>query len=294
MNKTTDPRTFDVTPSMLGRPNALGTVTVVNAWSNRVDGTFEPGGHFTTPLVPAKKFYLGVAQEAETFSNFSTTSSNFAAAVTDKTGTGIMVFASAPTLINSRLENTSVTSLTNEAVGPSKVVITDSNGREIGANLDGLSLAGNTLSIFGPWISNPWTADVNAAQFALTNAGRIASGNFTGNGAGITNVGGIKIYRGLLNQAGTAAPTDTVLENSLGGTISWARSGVGTYSGSLVGRFTAGKTIVLLTFDSSANAYGGASRSTSDSITLTTYEGGTGNAADGKLSGASLQILVYP
>ena len=32
-----------------------------------------------------------------------------------------------------------------------------------------------------------------------------------------------KVYRALLSQTGTAAPTATVLENTLGGTVVWTR-----------------------------------------------------------------------
>lgn len=40
-----------------------------------------------------------------------------------------------------------------------------------------------------------------------------------------------KIYRAILSQSGTSAPVAIVLENTLGGIITWSRNGVGDYKG---------------------------------------------------------------
>lgn len=53
-----------------------------------------------------------------------------------------------------------------------------------------------------------------------------------------------KIYRALITQTGTSAPTVTVLENTLGGAINWTRSNAGNYYGELTGGFPAGKTFI--------------------------------------------------
>jgi len=55
----------------------------------------------------------------------------------------------------------------------------------------------------------------------------------------------VKTYRALVSQSGTAAPTATVLENSLGGTVVWARGSAGTYTGTLTGAFTSAKTFIM-------------------------------------------------
>lgn len=58
------------------------------------------------------------------------------------------------------------------------------------------------------------------------------------------NVGGdgyLK-YVALLSQSGTSAPTATVLENTLGGTVVWSRDEVGSYAATLSGAFTENKT----------------------------------------------------
>lgn len=52
-----------------------------------------------------------------------------------------------------------------------------------------------------------------------------------------------KVYTALLTQTGTNAPTATVLENTLGGTVVWTREDVGSYVGTLNDAFTAAKTL---------------------------------------------------
>src|SRR3990167_9364436 len=52
-------------------------------------------------------------------------------------------------------------------------------------------------------------------------------------------------YVALLAQAGTAAPTATVLENTLGGTVVWTRVAAGNYRGTLTGAFTLNKTYLI-------------------------------------------------
>jgi len=54
-----------------------------------------------------------------------------------------------------------------------------------------------------------------------------------------------KMYRATITQDGTtAAPTATVLNNTLGGTVVWTRNSAGIYTGTLSGAFTSAKTFV--------------------------------------------------
>lgn len=55
-----------------------------------------------------------------------------------------------------------------------------------------------------------------------------------------------KKYVALISQTGTSAPTATVLENTLGGTIVWTRTAAGAYTGTLTGAFTNNKTFLLM------------------------------------------------
>jgi len=62
-----------------------------------------------------------------------------------------------------------------------------------------------------------------------------------------------KVYTAVLTQSSTSAPTPTVLENTLGGTIVWGYSSVGTYSGTLAGAFTSQKTFFYASNEAAYN-----------------------------------------
>lgn len=105
----------------------------------------------------------------------------------------------------------------------------------------------------------------------------------------------VKTYRALLTQAAGAAPTATVLENSLGGTVVWARGSAGTYTGTLTGAFTTAKTFIMQPGESGTIAAVKnviAVRTSANVITITTGSGGT--LEDDVLSSYPVSILVYP
>ena len=54
-----------------------------------------------------------------------------------------------------------------------------------------------------------------------------------------------KSWVGILAQSGNNAPTATVLQNDLGGTITFAYSTIGVYTGTLTGAFTANKSVFM-------------------------------------------------
>lgn len=51
-----------------------------------------------------------------------------------------------------------------------------------------------------------------------------------------------KVYTALMTQGGTNPPVATVLENTLGGNITWSYNDVGFYSATLTGAFLLNKT----------------------------------------------------
>jgi len=55
-----------------------------------------------------------------------------------------------------------------------------------------------------------------------------------------------RVYTATLTQSGTAAPTVTVLQNNLGGTVVWSRTGVGEYKATLASVFTSNKTVCFV------------------------------------------------
>lgn len=73
--------------------------------------------------------------------------------------------------------------------------------------------------------------------------------NLTGqtiNGVSVTP--SYKIYTALLSQSGTDAPTEMVLENTLGGVPVWTRVGTGQYLCTLAGAFPKEKTFCTVTY----------------------------------------------
>ncbi len=110
---------------------------------------------------------------------------------------------------------------------------------------------------------------------------------------GIKN-GAIKVYRALVTQAGTAAPTATVLENTLGGTPVWTRSSAGTYLCTLAGIFLQLKTHLLIQSNNqNLDCITFISRSDNNAFyvnTRTLANAGT----DDILQETSVQVLIYP
>ena len=104
-----------------------------------------------------------------------------------------------------------------------------------------------------------------------------------------------KVYTALLNQTGTNAPTATVLENTLGASITWTRTGVGQY----VGTLSSGVFISNKSFNTINNGQGGAMGffivGSSGSTTKTIYTYNASNIqTDSLLTTACVEIRVYP
>jgi len=117
-------------------------------------------------------------------------------------------------------------------------------------------------------------------NFGLESIGSLINAGF---------VGGYKVYTALLTQEVGAAPVATVLQNTIGGTITWTRPGTaGVYTATIAdGVFTANKTMVFINNGSasSTNNIEWASNTTTTVIIDTT--------ADSVLAAASIEIRVY-
>ena len=119
--------------------------------------------------------------------------------------------------------------------------------------------------------------------------------------SGTTN--GVKVYRALLTQEGTAAPTVTIIENTVGAVV-WTRSEAGLFFGTLSGAFPQNKTHALVTGFSGNDPTTGFQtldlhRGSDNNVELVVIRWDTDGAwnggalADG-LSELAIQILVYP
>lgn len=100
-----------------------------------------------------------------------------------------------------------------------------------------------------------------------------------------TSGGGYKSYVALLTQTGTAAPTATELENTIG-SILWARTSAGIYTATLNGAFPSGKTYIAI--HPSVIGYEPIVLRTNDNvITINT------SSLDGQMSLNPIEIRVY-
>ena len=111
---------------------------------------------------------------------------------------------------------------------------------------------------------------------------------------------GTKMYTALLTQSGTDAPVATVLQNTLGGTVEWGRTGEGVYKATLEGAFTENKTFLpnvsILSDGGIPNGSIVVSRFSPNIIKLESFN----NAGDPEeigiylLNPFSIQIIVFP
>jgi hypothetical protein len=133
------------------------------------------------------------------------------------------------------------------------------------------------------------------------NVDKISTGSLSVNGTEINKNGGLayKIYTALLTQSGTNAPVAIVLENTLGGDITWEYDGVGEYSISNL-NLPINKTI-LLTPSIPANSCTVGSAIT-NLVSMSLHPSGTfidlcvGNSiggVNGKLNRHPIEIRVY-
>lgn len=104
------------------------------------------------------------------------------------------------------------------------------------------------------------------------------------------------VYTALLSQSGTSAPTATVLENTLGGSITWTRTTTGVYTGTLAGAFLVNKTWGVANLDGESEIdlehYARFGRVSSDAIRVRTFR--SSGVAQDEFEFLCLEIRVYP
>ncbi len=105
-----------------------------------------------------------------------------------------------------------------------------------------------------------------------------------------------KVYKALLTQVGTAAPTAIVAENQIGAIV-WSRAGVGSYAGTLAGAFTANKTYLHVDDPAIVGDTAVIGRTSADAIFINTSDednvSGIATPADSLLTNTQLLIEVY-
>ena len=103
---------------------------------------------------------------------------------------------------------------------------------------------------------------------------------------------GYTVYTALIQQAGTAAPSAIVLQNTTGGTITWTRTSAGSYKAVISGvTFVANKTAIILGNTNASMSIASVRKTTTD-VTFEQKLISTNASADG-VSDAVIEIRIY-
>ena len=100
-----------------------------------------------------------------------------------------------------------------------------------------------------------------------------------------------KVYTALMTQGATSPPVATVLENTLGGNITWSYNAVGFYSATLTGAFLLNKTTATISV-TNGDTFLYIARASNNQVDLVAkdFSGVPGN---GIINNCTLEIRVY-
>lgn len=138
------------------------------------------------------------------------------------------------------------------------------------------------------------TASVVAQEPPVYNA--LVAPTVTADNINASTFNDVKVYRALMTQTGTSAPAPIVLSNSIG-SITWARSSAGVYTGTLTGAFPVGRVFMQsgIINPNTGSAYYLQHTDTSTVTLLTKSAIIGGTAADNMmLTSTPIEIRVYP
>jgi hypothetical protein len=157
-----------------------------------------------------------------------------------------------------------------------------------------------TDSGFGIGITNP-SQKLHVVGNGLFTGSVTASSHITSGGTARQSVNGDgtlssgrKIYRALISQTGTDAPTVIILENTIGAIV-WTRAITGIYTGTLTNAFTVDKTFLISGTSNITNLsiIVQARLGTVSTVNIATGNSSTGSLSDGNLVKTSIEIIVY-
>lgn len=105
------------------------------------------------------------------------------------------------------------------------------------------------------------------------------------------------VYKALISQSGTSAPTVVILENTIGAIV-WTRTNIGEYFGTLANAFTLDKTFIppmrrFLNGDLSGEIIANAGRISVNQVKILTFDSGY-TEQDDALDSNTILIEVYP
>lgn len=173
-----------------------------------------------TTITPAIGSITGLGANVATFLT-TPSSTNLAAALTDKTGTGVAVFATSPTLVTPTLGVATATSINGLTITTSTGALTIANGKTLTVN--------NTITLAGT-DSTVMTFPSSSATIARTDAGQTFTGVqvFTSPKiiTDISDTNGNEIFK--ITATASAVNEITVANAAAGGTPTFSSTGSDT------------------------------------------------------------------
>ena len=136
------------------------------------------------------------------------------------------------------------------------------------------------------------TANTVDVTFGVNPAGDVRIVVLANGGTIATDSRPYKVLTGIITQAGTAAPTITVLENTMGVLPVWSYVSVGNYRFTSTGLFTTAKTVVFTQMGS--GTLGAVLNYTTTANYIQLYAGNlAGSYADDLFASSSFEVRVY-
>ena len=145
----------------------------------------------------------------------------------------------ATTFNDNQVADGAIVSGFNNVVNSGKGVIVSGSDNIVGDGASNITITSSTGVTVLSGISNVSVTNSSGITVSESNVSY-------NNGIKSNNNVSYKKYIALLNQTGTNAPTAYVLENTLSGLITWTRSAIGDYYGTLTGEFTLDKVWVII------------------------------------------------
>lgn len=274
----TDYQLTEQNPSDVSQARVVATITPSGGNLETYDLQANPAGAYTASVIPTKNETFFEISHGGVASDVTATTTTYTVKPSDSVLTCDATAGNYTVTLPAAAAGNKGRRYTFKRIDASGNLPTISGG---GTNIDG---AATNVSLSSQW--RQLSVASNGSQWLITEGDSL----------------GVKTYVALLTQTAGNAPVATVLQNTLGGSVVWARSAQGVYTGTLVAAFTAAKTGVFISplphLSATASQIAEYQHTSADVITLQTMSQdggvGVGTLNDGRLADTMIKIEVYP